>query len=70
MTCDVLDQLLLPSLSKEDVKVFETLKSSIVPDYEKLKARHPSLNKNELLTAITKFLEEKHPYTRKNQEYA
>jgi hypothetical protein len=30
---EVLDQLLQPNLRKEDLKVYETLKVSLVPDY-------------------------------------
>lgn len=40
--CDALDGFILSLLKKEDVKVYEHLKSCIVPDYEKLKLRHPN----------------------------
>jgi len=42
IVCESLDQLLLPKLQKDDSKVYETLKSSMVPNYEKFKLRHPS----------------------------
>jgi hypothetical protein len=33
VTCEVLDEDLLPSLRKDDVKVYEILKTAIIPDY-------------------------------------
>lgn len=40
--CEALDVLLLPLLRKDDVRVYENLKNCIVPDYERIKQRHPS----------------------------
>lgn len=42
MTCEVFDNILLPQLSREDIKIYETVKSALVIDYEKIKLRHPS----------------------------
>jgi hypothetical protein len=54
--CDALDAVLLPILRKEDVKAYEHLKTCIVPDYEKLKLRHPSA-KSDPNAIVAKFLE-------------
>jgi hypothetical protein len=55
IVCDALDAVLLPILRKEDVKAYEHLKTCIVPDYEKLKLRHPS-PKNDPNAAVARYL--------------
>ena len=46
IVCEVLDRDLLPKLKKEDLTVYDTLKVSIIPGYERYKTRHPTHHVN------------------------
>jgi dynein heavy chain, axonemal len=69
ITCEALDRILLPKLSKDDLKVYDIVKIGMVPDYEKCRVRHPTHRKTQLQTPLSKFLEATSYSKKKSSEY-
>lgn len=56
VTCEVLDDELVPVLGRDDLKVYEILKTSIIPDYEKYQGKHPTCRSSSLRKSLASFL--------------
>ena len=53
----MLDEILVPKFQNEDAKLYDIVKTAIVPDYERLKARKPNNYQSTTHQELKSYLE-------------